>query len=389
MNQHPRDIIVRCKSGRHRVRLAKGRFWSNARCSTCGAPVDAWRVWRILRWAAGLRVPATLSRAHRLVFWGAVAYLSLALVSAAALWWLGDRWWLATVLLFGPRWVLLLPLVVLVPAAILHDRPLLVPILVAGAVVLGPVMGFQTGWTRFFVWPDSDRDIRVATFNAKGGGTITSSLTDLMLEWDADMAAFQECSGLLRDAIDRLLDWHTHSSEGLCVVSRFPIVEVRTMDREALEFAGGAGLVMTYLLEVEEGLVFLTNVHLETPRAGLERIRAGNLDEGIPVLATKSQLREIELRRARRWADRFPARQIVAGDFNTPPESRLYRAAWSDWQNAFSIMGRGFGATRMNGWIRARIDHVLADSTWKIVRSWVADDVGSDHRPVVAQLRRR
>jgi endonuclease/exonuclease/phosphatase (EEP) superfamily protein YafD len=285
--------------------------------------------------------------------------------------------------------VLLLPLLVLVPAAILYDRPLLAPILLAALVVLGPVMGFQTGWKRAFVWPDTERDIRVATLNAAGGGSVQLAVSDLMRDWGADVAVFQECSGWLQDAIERLLDWHTHTGEGLCVASRFPVAEVLTMDRSALQFAGGAGLVVTYVLEVEEGLVFLTNVHLETPRAGLERIRAGNLDEGIPVLATKSQLREIELRRARRWADRFPARQIVAGDFNTPPESPLFRTAWSDWQNTFSIMGRGFGATRMNGWIRARIDHVLADSTWKVVRAWVADDVGSDHRPVVAQLRRK
>jgi len=128
--------------------------------------------------------------------------------------------------------------------------------------------------------------------------------------------------------------------------------------------------------------VLLTNVHLETPRAGLEQIRAGQLEEGASKLEEKSSLREIELRRARRWVDQFSGPQIVTGDFNTPPESPIYRDAWSDWQNAFSLTGRGFGGTRMNGWIRARIDHVLANEDWKVVRSWVARDVGSDHRPI-------
>jgi hypothetical protein len=47
----------------------------------------------------------------------------------------GDRWWLATMMLFGPRWVYGLPLVLLVTAAAIRPRRLLWP-LVAGAIVV-------------------------------------------------------------------------------------------------------------------------------------------------------------------------------------------------------------------------------------------------------------
>jgi len=385
-----RDVIVPCEANRHKVRLARGRrFWGSARCPVCRSAVDPKRYLRVLRWITNLKGPASPARHYRAIWWAAIAYLASAVLAAGLLWWLSDHWWPATTLLFGPRWVLLLPLLVLLPATLRWDRPLVLPLVLAGLVVLGPVMGLRTGWRRVFTWENRDRDIRVASFNVAGGRSITLAPTDLMLDWGADVAAFQECGGMLRDAIGSLRDWHTDTRSSLCLISRFEILETLEMDREALQFAGGAGLVVTYLLDVNGEHVLLTNIHLETPRAGLEQIRAGRLDEGVSKLEEKSSLREIELRRARRWVDRFSGPQIVTGDFNTPPESPIYRDAWSDWQNAFSLAGRGFGGTRMNGWIRARIDHILANDEWKVVRSWVARGAGSDHRPIVAVLRRR
>ncbi|NNF27428.1 MAG: endonuclease/exonuclease/phosphatase, partial [Gemmatimonadetes bacterium] len=51
--------------------------------------------------------------------------------------------------------------------------------------------------------------------------------------------------------------------------------------------------------------------------------------------------------------------------------------------------GLGFGFTRYNGWIRARIDHVLLAGDLEAVSAVVGDDVGSDHRPVRVRIRRR
>jgi endonuclease/exonuclease/phosphatase (EEP) superfamily protein YafD len=386
-----RDVIVPCEAKGHKVRLAGGlRFWAGARCPVCRSRVDPKRYRRVLRWVANLKAPASSARGPRVAWWTTVVYLAFAIVSAAALWWLSDRWWLATVLLFGPRWVLLLPLLLIAAAAIRWDRALLVPLLLSGLIVLGPVVGFHTGWLRAFVWEDQERDIRVVSLNAEGGRLWALEVNSLIYDWEVDIAAFQECRGPLQEALTWLgEDWYTDARSGFCLVSRFEIVETLEMDREAFQFAGGGAVIATYLLDVHGELVRLTNVHLETPRAGLELILAGRLGEGILKLGERSALREVELRRAREWVDQFSGPQIVVGDFNTPPESPIYRGPWSDWQNAFSLMGRGVGGTRMNGWIRVRIDHILASEHWQVVSSRVADDVGSDHRPILASVRRR
>jgi endonuclease/exonuclease/phosphatase (EEP) superfamily protein YafD len=310
-------------------------------------------------------------------------------VAALCVWFLADRWWLATVFLFGPRWVLVLPLAILLPAALLWDRPLLAPLLVAALVALGPVIGLHTGWRRLFVSPDPARDLRVMTFNTEGGRGMSWTPTGVLEGLEVDIAALQECAPAIAERVGTLEGWYTDARAGACLISRFPILAVAQMERDVFRDAGGAGLVVTYTLAVGDREVRLTNVHLDTPRKGLEAIRAGDVSEGAPILEGKSLLREFEHRFARRWVDTLAGPRLVVGDFNSPPESPMFRAHWGDWQNAFDLVGVGLGGTRLNGWIRARIDHILADDQWTVVRSRLGPDLGSDHAPLLADVRVR
>jgi endonuclease/exonuclease/phosphatase (EEP) superfamily protein YafD len=386
----PRDVVLTCPSGVHRIRLGKGRlFWAKARCPRCRTVLDPTRLRRVGAWAASLARPASAGPIHRGLWIGSVAYLLGAIAAAALLWGLSDRWWPATVLLFGPRWVLALPLALLVPAAALFDRALLAPLTLAGLIVAGPVIGVRSGW-RAFVAPESpDDDLRIVTFNAQGGNVLLLGPVTLLDSWNADVAAFQECGSALREDLRRVVDWKVDMQGSLCLATRLPVIEVQRMERAAFERAGGSGLVVTWTLELDGVPVHVTNLHLETPRAGFELIRSGRVAEGIPRVRERQVLREAELRRARDWVDRFEGPHVVLGDFNTPPESRSYRRAWEGWRNAFSHVGRGLGGTRLNGWIRARIDHVLVDDAWTVVDARTGADVGSDHLPLIATVRLR
>jgi endonuclease/exonuclease/phosphatase (EEP) superfamily protein YafD len=343
--------------------------------------------------------PAPTSRRKRrrspvakAVGWAVWGYLAAACLVALVMWGTGDEWWPGTVLLFVGRWIFLLPLALLVPAALVVRRRLLVPLLLAALVVAGPVMGARTGWRRYLQGAPAGPRLRVVSFNAGLGTAMAPDLWLFVEEWKADVVALQECGEALALATRSLAGWYHHDDErGLCLLSRYPIREVKSMDRGALQRVretgagiGGAGFVTRYVLDTPRGPLRLVNLHLETPRKGLEALIGGG---DLQRLRDNTELRDIESGLASRWARQGATPSlVVAGDFNTPAESRIFRRHWGDFADAFSHVGVGLGATRYNGWIRVRIDHVLTGPAWRPVAATVGRDVGSDHRPLIVDL---
>jgi len=326
------------------------------------------------------------SRASARMLTAAVAvYLSVLLAAAVAVHTLGDRWWAATALLFAPRWVVGLPLLVLVPAALATRRRLLAPLGVALVILLGPVMGFQVPGPGVLLHRDEPHDLRVMTSNIGGGRSISPTALDAVLrEIRPDVAAFQECD----IDLDRLrgAGWFAHSNSNLCVVSRFPIRRA-SRDRGSLGPGRGSGKAFAYVLETPSGTLTLLNLHLATVRPGLSEVMHRGW-RGAPDLTANSAFRRLESRIARDRATQMVSLPIVVGDFNLPVESAIYREAWAEWSNAFSRAGLGLGWTKYTRWHGVRVDHVLHGPDWECRRAWVGPSLGFDHRSVVADLVR-
>jgi endonuclease/exonuclease/phosphatase (EEP) superfamily protein YafD len=288
------------------------------------------------------------------------------------------------------RWVALLPLLALIPAVLLLRRwLLLLPLVVGAFVVTVPFAGFRFGLSRASHPPGAH--VRVVTLNAEGRDVTGIELPNLLGEWQPDVVGFQECGYGLQRAMAQLKGWHHHFVRQICLISRFPISDSAVMDRTALaainesaEGIGGSGDVVRYTMQTPSGPVSITNLHLETPRKGLEGILSGGLD--LTRLKANTELRTIESRLARRWVEAGAPPRLVLGDFNTPIESRIFQESWGDLTDAFSEAGFGFGMTKNNGWIRVRIDHVLAGPGWYVDSVTVGQDVGSDHLPLIVDL---
>ena len=77
---------------------------------------------------------------------------------------------------------------------------------------------------------------------------------------------------------------------------------------------------------------------------------------------------------------------VIVGDFNLTDDSAIYRRYWSRYRDAFATAGLGWGYTKFTRRIGVRIDHVLAGPGWQFRNCWVGPDVGSDHRPVLADV---
>lgn len=318
----------------------------------------------------------------RILSWG---YLAAVLGYTGILWLYGDSWWPAHALLFGPRWPALVPAPFLGVGAVLVRPRLLGPLAAALLIALGPAMGYRIGWRTWF-GTDSTRDIRLVTFNMRGEANPQALDLPVNLEpYGADIVAFQECDEGVGTGKRWPQGWTIRFDQGLCLATRFPVVEARQEDGVQVGDFGETGRAMLYRLRSPVGLVDLIVLHLETPRKGLESLRyGGDASRMNPNLL----VREIGARRISRWVRRQSGEAIVAGDFNMPVESVIYRRYWGDCGNAFSSAGRGFGWTRVLRRFSVRIDHVLTCGGWRPIRAWVGAHLGSDHLPLIVDLVR-
>ena len=388
MGKTASGVVIRCDAKEHRVRLDSKRFWAAARCPMCQARGDRFRIRRVVGWVLKYVDPKGATALTRWTVRLVYLYTLTVVGCWVLLWGLGDRWWLGTIVLFGPRWVLLLPILPLMGLAAWQRRRLLIPLSISGLIVVFPIMGARVNLGA----PEAaamtpDARLRVMTFNVQNGYTLTRAVWEILGSIAPDIAAFQECSREMFNQLVELPEWHAHHEGGLCFASRFPIDTVFVMNRESLESIGGSGQVARYVVRTPRGPLQVTNLHLDTPRQGLEPITSGQLSTGLRKLREKTLVRDIESRNARRWVEDGPPPRVVLGDFNLPVESVIYQRYWSDMGNAFDQVGRGFGRTRLNGWIKARIDHVLHSADLVPIRAHVGPELGSDHRPMIADLQ--
>jgi len=338
-----------------------------------------WRRPGVLAGSVAPWVPRALS-------WLTGAYVAVIIGAGVVLWLWGDRWSLATALLFGPRWILLLPVPILIGLAVLFRPGLLLPIIAGLGLTLGPVMGYRTGWRTWF--GTGTGTLRIITFNMAWDQNPTAILSPLELaRFDPDVMVFQECSPLMKEQKHWPAGWSTRAEGTTCLGSRYPVLLETADSTTPIGELGGTGIARFFRLQAPDGPIDIAVVHLETPRKGLESFRYGG---DASRMDPSTLVRDIGARRVRNWVGHQSTQPIVAGDFNMPVESVIYRSYWGDCRNAFSTVGHGFGYTRVLKRFSVRIDHVLScGQGWAPVRAVVGPDLGSDHLPLIVDLKRR
>ncbi len=301
----------------------------------------------------------------------------------------GDRWWFSTVILFGPRWLCALPLAVLVPAAGLLRRHLLWVLGAAAIVVFVPVMGFCFPWARFGAGPGLS--LRMLTCNVKGHCYNNRALEELIVAARPDIVALQDCWGPVR--VNWPVGWHVSQEGAMLVASRYPVHRGGADHRWQRPGHWPRTDVLHCTVQLPGRDIDFYSVHLQSPHEGLSTI----LDRDTVLRPSRSVVLAAEIDQRRR--ESASAREVVsgpseepvlAGDFNLPADSAIYRRYWAEYHDAFSEAGLGFGYTEWPrvSWLSfgIRIDHILTGAGWQCRRCWVGPDVGSDHLPLLAEL---
>lgn len=311
------------------------------------------------------------------------AYLLLLLLAWALGEWVAERTvptlllaYVPPVLLAWPAPLLLLP--VLFRLLRRGDGRGLVSALLACVAAL-----IYLGFTWHSVEPPQPTDFRLLTYNiARGQLGNVERLSNQIRTAQADIITMQETNGVSWPFTDKLLaklPGYFVSRSGtkgaeVVTLSRFPVLSSRevVLPKTTRRF-------LVTQLKTPQGKLTIINLHLST-------VMVSKVLEG-KVLATRDN-RSKQLELLQREAAAVTGPLIVAGDFNTPPRGRVYRALTSEFNDAWDTAGRGLGYTFSSHWPSLRIDHVFSRGL-TAVSAEVQAAGGSDHRALLVALRIR
>jgi endonuclease/exonuclease/phosphatase (EEP) superfamily protein YafD len=155
-------------------------------------------------------------------------------------------------------------------------------------------------------------------------------------------------------------------------------------------------------LQVGGTSVTLYNVHLESPRWGLNALREVKnkpwyLPKAIQQFENNVENRFIQIHALQEYVRQEQGPVIFVGDLNSPDSSQVCSTLRTvGLHDAFAEGGKGYGYTyghfllqqRMPtlkfSWMR--IDHIMMSSHFQSRHCWAGTGTASDHRPVIADL---
>jgi endonuclease/exonuclease/phosphatase (EEP) superfamily protein YafD len=250
-------------------------------------------------------------------------------------------------------------------------------------------MGYCWGSAEASSAPPGSVKLRVMTYNVKWGHRSLDDVAAEIVRNDPDILMIQDAGGSLQAVVGQVLKGrHIGQFGQYAVASKYPI------DKLTVGYIPYQNETHTYvrtILRVNGAVVTLVDVHLVTPRSGLEAMQLegeygiGNLERNIRsrLIQTDKLVKDL--------ADvRGPL--ILAGDLNAPVQSVVCKKlADAGLRDAFSTAGSGYGYTygHLVHWLRhsyVRIDHIMVNDGLKVQKCRVGAPEGADHRPVIADL---
>ncbi|MCK4810106.1 MAG: endonuclease/exonuclease/phosphatase family protein [Candidatus Omnitrophica bacterium] len=322
-----------------------------------------------------------------LVWLFSVLYLIMLCILCTIPYWPTALWWLANIFLMAPLWVLYFPVGFLFITGLLVKRKgVIIVHSLSFLIITFCIMKFNIPFSILSQKNEqSCTNLRIMTFNI-GENLNATSLCDFISRTRPDIIALQEVYWQDQNALKEILpqnQWYLSFQGSLGIASRLKIKNAVVKNIQKLD--GDGGLVGKYELEGVMGPIHFFNVHLVTPRKGLAAFM-DNRVRGLSKMRSVTKLQAKDSAIMSRWISSYKT-VLVGGDFNMSEINPIYKKYWPSLTNTFSKAGFGFGYTKYTSWHGVRIDHLLCDGNWKVIRCQVGPDIGSDHRPVVADVK--
>lgn len=284
------------------------------------------------------------------------------------------------VLLFGPRWWLLL-LCVIAFSFWLYASKFTRYLLVLTVLAALNYLDFQLPKLTQYFQPKyvANNSVKIINANVGGGGSMHEM--KLLIEYERpDILLLQEAKNI------NLTEWNlpeyqASCSGGLCIISKLEFKIIGELNRSLIGRWGN--FAMLYEIKTDKGNFSLANIHMETPRSVLTSLRHRSWEQ-LAAIKLESD-REYEALLISSW-QKSQKRTIIAGDFNMFEDENLYRKYFSSMGNALGNLAIGLNYTKKTSWYGARIDHLLFSDGFILVDAKVVDSIMGDHKPVVSTL---
>ena len=319
-------------------------------------------------------------------------YVVIFLLGLVLVRYVAEGWWVTTLALYAAHGFWLLPMVVLVPAALLLERwQLLVhPVLVA--ILLFVHMGWKPG-----KGGDPTKGELVCLSNNVGqrGGTSFRAYQEAIMP---DVILLQEVGGRVYKHERDFPGYHSAASGEFGILSPHPILAAEPVPGLELPVAA------RFRVQVNGAEILFYNVHLPTPRTTFQQLRGNgflhSLATGGGLFSGQVRKRfhgfmDSNLRLATQIAEAAEAEDlpvVLGGDFNAPAQGKVARMLARRFQDAHRESGSGCGFTfpgktrnpmsLFGPWMR--IDHIYANQKLRPVGSRVESGRPSQHRAIAA-----
>jgi vancomycin resistance protein VanJ len=305
-----------------------------------------------------------------------------------------EGWWLSTVVLYLPRIPWILPAIILLPISFRYNWKNGLVNLASVLLVLGPVMNWQCGG---LVAPKVDQTalrLTVVSCNVQSFRPDFGQVVSEINRINPDIILFQEAfedHPLLKTLLD---GWNVHHEHEYLAASRWPIQYLDECELGVMERT----TVVRYAVETPSGRLIVCNVHQISPRHALTNLKPWTFinGAGIDEVTQDAVMRDVEAMKAREFTQSggktLPT--LIAGDFNMPNDSSLFRKHWGDLTDAYATTAIGYGYTspcHTRGWPNnfpwAQVDHILTTPNIPVESCTIGHSGGSDHRLITAQFR--
>ncbi|HEY0472942.1 MAG TPA: endonuclease/exonuclease/phosphatase family protein [Kribbella sp.] len=243
----------------------------------------------------------------------------------------------------------------------------------AGVAVLIPavVWGLMFGHLLIPGRGGGASDLRVLTHNVDASNPDPVKTAQDLIGANADVVALEEITTAdLKIYKAQLAKVYPHvvARGTVALWSKYPVEESTSVD---------VGFAWTRALRAEvstpQGKVAFYVAHLASVRVGATGFTSNQRNDTIKQLGQQLAAEKL-------------AGVVVMGDFNGTANDRSLAPITSSLRSAQGAAGTGFGFTWPAKFPMARIDHILVRGVTP-TRAWVMAPTGSDHRPVVAEIR--